>query len=122
MQVPKPTKTDRKAAKEAEHQELVKFRFIQSSLAILRDNNQCVSCWFLEGKVTRRDDVHHIYSRGKEAGDWREHYTSLLCTCRRHHPLPIQTPGGNPDLAYVEEVRKKANETPINRRFAPGTV
>lgn len=119
MELPKPTKAERRVAEEAQKKALAQYRFIQSSFAILRDDNLCVFCWFLKGKRTRRADIHHIYGRGKEAGDWREHFTCLLSTCRECHPLPIQTPGGNADLAYVEEVRKKANETPINKRFAP---
>jgi len=90
---------------------------VQSARAIERDNSQCIFCWFLEGKVTLREEIHHVYSRGKEARDWREHYRSLACTCKRHHPLPIQTPGANPNLAYVEAVLKMANDTPINPGF-----
>ncbi len=113
----KPKKADRLADKSRKHDELISFRQVQSKLAILRDRDQCAFCWFLLGVEERREEIHHVYGRGKKAGDWREHYTSLVCTCRRHHPLPIQTPGGNPNLDWVEAVLKMANEMPINANF-----
>lgn len=116
---PKPTKQSRKQAAQAKKLALQEFRRAQVALAISRDDNRCVFCWFLLGITASRDDVHHVYGRGQEAGDWRERYTCLLCSCRKHHPSPIKDPGGNPDLAYVEDVLRQANETPINRRFIP---
>jgi hypothetical protein len=96
---------------------LVAYRKSQAALAIERDNNQCVFCWFLLGRVTRRDDVHHAYGRGDDAGDWREEYHSLMCTCRKHHPPAIQQKGASGNLDWVEDVLRMANEDPINPRF-----
>lgn len=114
---PKPTKLERQEASQARRHKLSEYRRAQAAIAIDRDNNQCVFCWFLQGKITRRDDVHHVYGRGRDAGDWRENYQSLVCTCRRHHPQPIQTKGGPHDLDWVEVILRQANETPINPKF-----
>jgi hypothetical protein len=116
---PKPTKADRTKQKKERKSSLVEYRHNQVALAILRDADVCALCWILQTKRTPRTQVHHVYGRGKDAGDWREHYTSLLCVCNECHPLPIQTPGANADLAYVEEVLRLANETPINSSFKP---
>lgn len=114
----KPEKGGRKREKEKQRQDLLKFRHQQVSLAIFRDNSQCAVCFFLHGKRRAREEVHHVYGRGRKTGDWREQHTSLLCVCKAHHPLPIQTPGGNYHLAWVEEVLKQANASPINPEFA----
>ena len=114
---PKPTKTERTKNKKDRHSRLVEYRSNQVALAILRDNSTCALCFFLHGKRTPRTQVHHVYSRGRDAGDWREDYTNLLCVCNECHPLPIQTPGANADLAYVEDVLRLANEKPINPSF-----
>ena len=118
---PKPTKAERLATKSDQKQDLKLYRQVQAALAIERDHSYCVFCYFMDGRIVPRADVHHVYGRGKRAGDWREHYRHLLCTCRKHHPLPIQTPGGNPDLAYVEQVMANANETPIDPYFQQET-
>jgi hypothetical protein len=115
--LPKPNKADRLAEKGAQQQALREYRRTNVTIAILRDDNLCVFCWFLSGKRTRRDDVHHVFSRGKTAGDWREHYTSLVCTCKAHHPMPIQVPGASQNLTWVEDVLRQANERPINSNF-----
>jgi hypothetical protein len=114
---PKPTKKERVAAKQDKKSDLANYRRVQSALAIDRDGGLCIFCYFLLGEKTKRDDLHHVYGRGKAAGDWRESYKNLAGTCRRHHPLPIQTPGGNPNLDWVEDVLRMANETPINKKF-----
>jgi hypothetical protein len=117
MQKPKPLRKDRNAEKQLEVTALKAYRSVNVALAIERDNNQCVFCYFLHGMSAPRQEVHHVYSRGKKAGSFREHYTSLLCTCKECHPLPIQTPGASGSLAWVEAVLRKANETPINKKF-----
>lgn len=116
---PKPEKSHRLAAKAGKKASLADYRRVQSALAIHRDQDLCVFCWFLLGVKKKRADIHHVYSRGKDAGDWREHYTSLACTCKMHHAiaLPIQNPGGNPALAWVEYCLTQANESPINKEF-----
>ena len=118
----KPSKQDRIAKDKQEKQALARYRQEQVVQAIHRDNSQCVFCWFLLGVTTKRDEIHHVYGRGTEAGDWRERYENLLCTCKRHHPPPIKSPGLNPNLDWVEAVRKAANEFPINPKFRPGTT
>lgn len=115
---PKPTRTDRLAGKKNRRSRLVDYRRNQVALAILRDDSTCVFCWYLHGKRTARTQVHHVYGRGKDEGDWRENYTNLLCVCNDCHPLPIQTPGASANLGYVEDVRSLANENPINKKFS----
>lgn len=116
-QADKPSKVQRQALRDGERAALQEYRRSQAALAIHRDDNCCAVCWFLLGKRTHRADVHHVFSRGKTAGDWREQAVNLLCVCRKHHPPPIQTPGANPKLAWVEEVLRLANARPINPRF-----
>lgn len=116
---PKPTKKDRLSIEESRKKELREYRHTQSALAIQRDNNKCIYCWFLEGRVTEREQIHHVYGRGRRTGAWQERYTSLACTCSRHHPPPIITPGGSHDLAWVEAVQSLANSHPINLEFIP---
>lgn len=115
--LPKPTKADRVAAKQQRQQGLKAFRQQQVAIAIERDDDQCAICWFRYGRSRRREEVHHVYSRGKQAGDWRERYTSLLCVCRECHPLPVKSPGGSKSLGWVEDILRQANETPINPQF-----
>lgn len=102
--VKKPSKKDRLAVKSKREVALVRYRKEQYALAQERDNDLCVFC----GKP--RDDVHHVYGHGKYAGDWREHYTSLMCVCRKHHPAPIFHKPAGPKLAYVERKLEKINE------------
>lgn len=113
---PKPTKRERAQVVRERKSSLGDYRRIQAALAIERDNAQCVFCHFIYGKTTDSADVHHVWGRGKTAGDYREHYTSLLCTCREHHPQPILT-GGDLHLDYVQQIRVLANDVPINPRF-----
>lgn len=117
MMYPKPTKRERVKEKEDKKKSLIAYRRHQSALAILRDNDQCVICWFVHKRVRRREHIHHVYSRGREAGDWREHYINLMCVCASCHPLPIQTPGGSANLGWVEDVREQMNNDPINSGF-----
>jgi hypothetical protein len=114
---PKPLKEDRVAREQIEKEALQDYRRIQAAYAIHRDFDLCVICFYRYNARRKRQDVHHVYGRGKYAGDWREHYTSLLCTCRQCHPMPIQTPGGNPDLAWVEEILELVKSKPINPTF-----
>lgn len=117
MAIPKPSKAARKDSDYKRKQLLREYRAKNAAMAILRDNDQCVFCWFVHGKVTPRADVHHVYSRGKTTGDWREHYTHMLCTCKKCHPPPIKQPGSSEKLAWVEQVMYLANTNPINPRF-----
>ncbi len=86
-------------------------------LAIARDNGQCVFCWFQNHAEVPHTQVHHVYSRDRSAGGWREHYTNMLCVCNEHHPPPIIFPGASKNLSWVEEVARQANEQPINEKF-----
>jgi 5-methylcytosine-specific restriction endonuclease McrA len=118
MGYPKPSKKDRKDGKEQRIDDLRIYRDQQYLLARTRDDGMCVVCYFLEGKKTRASETHHVYSRGKKAGDWREHYTNLINVCsKKHHPQPIQTPGASKDLGWVEWLREQANLHPINENF-----
>lgn len=114
---PKPAKGGKKREMEARKHTLSVFRRVNAARAIERDNGQCVICYYNHGVEQRYDDVHHVYGRGREAGDDREHYTSLMCVCRGCHPMPIQTPGANASLYWVEHTLILANNDPINRAF-----
>ena len=114
---PKPKKSDREKATRKRKRDLIAYRATQVKRAIVRDNDQCVFCWFLEDTITQREEVHHVYSRGREAGSWREKTESLLCTCKEHHPPAIQIRGGSATLGWVEYILQRANETPINEAY-----
>ena len=98
-------------------QALARWRVKQAALAIYRDCGLCAFHYFLLGVRVPKDDVHHVYGRGIDEHDSREGYRSLLSTCRACHPLPIKFAGANEELAYVEDVLRRANETPINSAF-----
>jgi hypothetical protein len=86
---------------------LAEYRRTQAALSIDRDKNYCVFCYFVLGKERLREDIHHVYGRGKERCDWRESYRSLVGTCRQHHPLPIMNPSEK--TAWIEVVLKLSN-------------
>lgn len=117
MTYAKPVKRNRSAADKTRKEELRLYRQAQYRLAVERDRGLCVFCWFLDGRQVLASDVHHVYGRGRQAGDWREHHTQLVCTCRAHHPPPIREPGANPRLEWVEKVVERANRTPVNKSF-----
>jgi hypothetical protein len=105
----------------AKSPDLDSYRKAQRNLAILRDNGLCAVCYFVKAGIkVPANDVHHVYGRGRKAGNWRESFKCLLCVCRMHHPRPILVPGGNSGLAWIEDVLKSANETPINQDFSYG--
>lgn len=114
---PKPTKGGHKREKDARRRALKKYTQTQAPLAISRDGDQCAICWFRDGVHKRREEVHHVYGRGRASGDFREHYTSMLCVCKECHPPPIQIPGASARLGWVEGILQQANETPINEIF-----
>jgi len=115
--LPKPSKKDRIEKKQEQVDALHDYRRVQSALAISRDNDQCVICWFMHHRKRKRAEIHHVYSRSREAGDWREQYTSLMCVCKECHPQPIKILGGSANLSWIEDVLRQANETPINPHF-----
>jgi len=116
--VPKPTKKDRLATTKKVKDDLKEYRRAQAAVAAYRDNQQCVICKFSMGRDTPMADVHHVYGRGKRAGDWREQAKNLMCVCRRCHPQPIKgDPGSSTDLAWVEDYLWMANGKPINPDF-----
>lgn len=115
---PKPQRSDRVKAKGNRQSKLISHRKRQYMLAKSRDDGWCVFCYFLKGVRTPAADVHHVYSRGKHAKDWREQYFVMLCTCRHCHPPAMHGGQGTSEkLAYVERVLCRANQTPINRHF-----
>ncbi len=77
MEYPKPI--TRKAENARRLRALRKYRREQYLLAVERDSGLC-EC----GRPGA--DVHHVYGRGREAGDWREHHEQLRCVCRECHP------------------------------------
>lgn len=105
-------KQERENQTKQRKQALNNYRHIQSLLAANRDGGLCVFHYFLKGQKVQKQDIHHCFGRGDQAGDWREHYTSLLSTCRECHPLPMQDLGSKQN--WVIEVMDKANKTPIN--------
>ena len=110
----------KKLHREEEKQEkeaLRNYRHVQSALAIERDDNVCVFCYFQGRGRVPRAELHHVYGRGKEPGDFRENYQNLLSTCKACHPPPIHQPGASKSLSWVEDIRKLANEKPINSLF-----
>jgi 5-methylcytosine-specific restriction endonuclease McrA len=74
---PEPLADERRRRRE----ELREYRKAQYRLAIERDGGLCCTC----GRVAV--DVHHLYGRGRVAGDWRERHENLECVCRGCHPF-----------------------------------
>ncbi len=95
---------------------LAEYRQKQANLARVRDGGYCVVCYFLLGLKVKASDVHHVYGRGVSVDDPREHYTSLICVCRKHHPQPIRV-APKEDQQWIVDVLKPANEKPINGDF-----
>jgi hypothetical protein len=97
------------------------YRKINKIICIERDAGKCAIHYFNKGEEVLACDVHHVFGRGKVAGDYREHYTNLMCVCRECHPLPIFTANNilkaGENLSWVLEILHKANETPINENF-----
>ena len=100
---PKPLKSDRKKARDDRKRCLDEYRKANYILAFERDGGKCVFC----GKPAV--DCHHCFGRGRDAGDWQEHYTSLLCVCRLCHPGRIVGDRAGKNLEYVEEKFKEIN-------------
>ena len=96
---------------------LREYRNKNAMLAIYRDNDKCVICWFRDGIETNSTQVHHVYGRGREYGDWREHYTNLMCVCNECHPQPIKHKPAGDNLKWVEDIAKKMNLFTINKDF-----
>lgn len=96
---------------------LREYRSHNAKVAIYRDNDQCVICYFREGVTTPSTQVHHIYGRGRDRDDGREHYTNLMCVCNACHPQPIKHEPAGDNLAWVEKIADRMNETPINKEF-----
>jgi hypothetical protein len=114
---PKSSKENRIEQKKSEKKDLQRYRSVQAALAIRRDAGLCAIHYFRHGEKRKYQDVHHVFGRGKGAGDWREHYSNLLCTCRICHPPPIYIPSTNGRTNWVEDVLHQANTMPINKRF-----
>ncbi len=119
---PKPTSSRKSKrgsnfAKQEQKQDLREWRKKNYELAEARDKGLCVFCFFSFGVERPASVHHHVYSRDRSAGGWREHYTNILCTCDEHHPPPIIFPGASKNLSWIEDVARKANEQPINSEF-----
>lgn len=132
MTTPKPKPQSKKEEKAEKKALLDEYREIQKRLAVRRDDGYCVFCFFLLGVREHAVDVHHVFGRGKDIEDIREDCTSLLCTCRHHHPGPILTEIPSPEQDYIVAVGIMANRTPINEtvvsypftqyRYSPNVV
>lgn len=100
---PKPLKRDRLEARDERKIYLKEYREQQYCKAFERDGGKCALC----GKPA--NDVHHCYGRGVDAGDWREHYTNLMCVCRGCHPGRIVGERAGKNLEFVEDKLKEIN-------------
>lgn len=89
------------------------YRSEQAKLAIYRDNALCAIHFFSHGVRRPYEEVHHVFGRGRDAGDWREHVSSLLCVCRQCHPAGAARAPNGPHHPIIRILRK-ANTSPIN--------
>lgn len=103
---------------EISKKELRAYRLKQGMLAHHRDNGWCVRCYFGSDRYRPKSDIHHVYGRSSVYDNWRERYTSLMSLCYFcHYKLrPIRVKGAKKHKE-VEELLRKANETPINPHF-----
>ena len=101
---PKPQKGAKKKANEKRKRELTAYRKIQYELAVERDEGGCRFC-----EKVRASEVNHVWGRGRKAGDWREHFSNLVCTCQSCHPLPIKILPPRDDQMYIVELIKRIN-------------
>lgn len=86
----------------------------QAPIAIDRDGGLCTICYFVHNRLRSYHEVHHVYGRARSEDTlWREMAINLLCTCKECHPPAIFQPGASANLGYIEDVRIKANETPL---------
>ena len=90
---------------------LKKYRRQQYGLALKRDHGICQYCYRLHNKCKQAEEVHHVFGRGREAGDWREDYVSLLSTCRACHPSGTSRNHGDTKSEWVLE---QANKFPLD--------
>ena len=102
---PKPQKGAKKKANEKRKRELTAYRKVQYELAVERDKGGCRIC-----EMARYMDIHHIFGRGRRAGDWQECFTNLLCVCRKCHPPPIKHKPASKELQYIVDIQEKINE------------
>ena len=101
---PKPRAAERKLANYERKRALREYRHGQYLAAMQRDGGICVIC-----RKRAAVDVHHVYGRGCDFGDWREQYTNMMSVCRRCHPQPIKHKPAGPKLAWIEEILEKVN-------------
>lgn len=103
--------------KAARLRKLQKYRKEQASLAIWRDNAQCVRCYFKFNSQVTYEHVHHAFGRGNYEV---EHYNNLMCLCASCHDgyAVIRVPNKG---IHAEQHRllMEANGRPINSRFVP---
>lgn len=116
---PKPSRIDRKKQENDAKEALRAYRQSQYEIASWRDNGMCVFCKFIKGIEKLGDDIHHVYGRSNKSGKdvWKEGYQYLVTTCRDCHPQPIKSDNPSPSMQWIEDIRKKANEMPINKLF-----
>ena len=103
MEYPKLLRSDRLEARDNRRERLRVYRREQYALAMDRDRGRCVFCG--EPAV----DVHHAYGRARDIGSPREHFTSLMCVCRKCHPGRIVGDKAGENLEYVEQKLKEIN-------------
>ena len=77
---PCPKAETRKAENDRRKAKLREYRRQQYLIAIESDGGMCRKC----GRVAV--DVHHVFGRGRDSNDCREHHDNLECVCRGCHP------------------------------------
>ena len=104
---PKFKKGAKKRENEKRKRNLSAYRKTQYDLALERDQGGCRIC-----EKVRADDRHHVFGRGRAAGDWQEHYTNLVFVCRTCHPLPIKTLPPRDDQVWIVDLLDEINTEP----------
>jgi len=97
----------KKKANEKRKRKLAVYRKEQYALAYERDQGGCRIC-----EKARAEDRHHVFGRGRRAGDWQEHHTNLVFVCRSCHPLPIKILPPRDDQMWIVDLLDKINTEP----------
>lgn len=113
---PKPQKGARKERKEYVSNALKEYRREQFAIAAQRDGGWCVFCRIIDERFMPMDDVHHVFGHGTTERSPKEHFTSLICVCRKHHPQPISC-GGVDEKDIRVRMWRSANLYPHNKAF-----
>lgn len=109
-------KTPGSGKEKKEHLEkLIEYRAKQAKLAIYRDNSLCVSCYWINHKITPYAHVHHTEGRGTFE---KEKYTKLICLCDSCHQIFSAMRVPRKEIHQLQQqLVKLANDNPINKEF-----